>query len=238
MAVWENILIALGSWFFGYMLGSVPTGVIIGRVFFQKDPRDFGSHNSGGTNSGRVFGRKIGILVIALDVLKTLVAFWGVWAILSFSGIKDSVALWDGGNLYYWLAALGAAMGHCWSPWLKFKGGKAVACFMAIIGGTSWLGAIVCLSVFLPIFFSKRIMSRSSLLSGAILVVFEWAMALLTGLSGWNGAILMWTFGFAPTPLFGWEAAAVATLVYGILVYRHRQNIVRLRQGLEEPLNW
>jgi glycerol-3-phosphate acyltransferase PlsY len=129
-------------------------------------------------------------------------------------------------------------VGHCWSPWLKFKGGKAVACFMAIIGGTSWLGAIVCLSVFLPFFLSKRIMSRASLWSGAILVVFEWAMALITWLSGWNGALLMWTFGFAPTPLFGWEAATVATLVYGILVYRHRQNIARLRQGLEEPLKW
>jgi glycerol-3-phosphate acyltransferase PlsY len=238
MTVLANILIALGLGVFGYLLGSIPSGVIIGRVFFHKDPRDFGSHNSGGTNSGRVFGRKIGILVIALDVLKTLIAFWGAWAILSFSGIKDGVSLWDGGNFYYWLAPLGTAVGHCWSPWLKFKGGKAVACFMAIIGGTSWLGAIVCLSVFLPFFLSKRIMSRASLWSGAILVVFEWAMALITWLSGWNGALLMWTFGFAPTPLFGWEAATVATLVYGILVYRHRQNIARLRQGLEEPLKW
>ena len=55
----------------GYFLGSVNNAIIIGKVFFKKDPRDYGSKNSGGTNAGRVFGYKIGLLVIILDMIKT-----------------------------------------------------------------------------------------------------------------------------------------------------------------------
>ena len=58
--IWINIAVAAGSLLLGYLFGSIPSGVIIGKVFFHKDPRNYYSHNSGGTNSGRVFGKKIG----------------------------------------------------------------------------------------------------------------------------------------------------------------------------------
>ena len=59
-----------------YLLGAIPNGVLIGKVFFGKDPRDYYSHNSGGTNTGRVLGKKIGLLVIVLDMLKTIIPIY------------------------------------------------------------------------------------------------------------------------------------------------------------------
>jgi glycerol-3-phosphate acyltransferase PlsY len=79
-----NVITALVVLLYGYLWGSIQNGVLIGKIFFKKDPRDFGSHNSGGTNSGRLFGEKIGLLVIFLDMVKGLIAFWSVWAILRF----------------------------------------------------------------------------------------------------------------------------------------------------------
>jgi hypothetical protein len=92
------------------------------------------------------------------------------------------VAVFDDGVFYNWLAPLGAAIGHCYSPYLKFKGGKAVACYMGLIGGTSWPGFILCWLAFMPIFLGKKIVSIASLISGGILCVFEWLMYVLVQL--------------------------------------------------------
>ena len=240
-----NILVALLAFIIGYLLGGIPNGVIIGRVFFKKDPRDYGSHNSGGTNSGRVFGKAIGITVIILDIIKAILAFWTVWAILRFSRISslgDNPLfnyLFDDGVFYNWLTLLGVAVGHCWSPYLKFKGGKTVACYMGAVGGTSWLGAILCfIAFFVPYAFKKGIVSIASLLSGAILCVFEWVMYLICALTHWSGEILMWNFGINGGVYFGWESATIITIIYIILVIRHSANIKRLQQGTEKPVTW
>src|SRR5574344_3062888 len=98
--VLENIAIGLVCFLFGYFLGGIANGVVIGKVFFHKDPRDYGSHNSGGTNSGRVFGNWLGILVIALDMMKCMIVFWSVWAVMPFSGIREAFWIYDDGVLY------------------------------------------------------------------------------------------------------------------------------------------
>ena len=84
MNILLNIGIALACIIWGFLIGSIPTGVIVGKVFFGVDPRDYGSHNSGGTNSGRVLGKKVGILVMVLDIAKTVIAFWTMWLFLHF----------------------------------------------------------------------------------------------------------------------------------------------------------
>lgn len=239
--IWLNILVAFLAFIFGYVIGGIPNGVIIGKTFFGKDPRDYGSHNSGGTNSGRVFGKAIGITVIVLDILKAIVAFWVAWAILRFSGVRsiEGAPLFDDGVFYNWLTLLGVAVGHCWSPYLKFKGGKTVACYMGAVGGTSWLGGILCfIAFFVPYAFKKGVVSVASLLSGAVLCLFEWAMYLIVALSGWPGTILMWNFGAGGGLYFGWESASVVTLIYLILVLRHSANIKRLKEGTEKPVTW
>jgi glycerol-3-phosphate acyltransferase PlsY len=240
---WENLLVATLCLVYGYFWGSIPNGVLIGKIFFKKDPRDYGSHNSGGTNSGRVFGKKIGFLVIALDVIKAVVAFWSAWAILRFTPLREAWPLWDDGVFYNWLVLLGVSLGHCFSCWISFKGGKTVACFMGLIGGTSWIGFVLCWVTFLSIFLKKHVVSKASLVSGAILIAYEWLLYLICSLTGFEGGMFFWNFGFGGGLHYGvwtsgWEPAVVASIVYGILVYRHRQNIQRLKNGTEAPVAW
>lgn len=96
-----------------YIIGSIPWGLIIGKVFFNKDIRNYGSGNLGGTNAGRVLGAPIGILVIILDSMK---AFIMMYLCHKFNtGIEHFIGL-------------AVCIGHCFPIFANFKGGKAVAC--------------------------------------------------------------------------------------------------------------
>lgn len=239
MEILWNVLLGLGAALFGYLLGAIPTGVVIGKVFYHVDPRDYGSHASGGTNSGRVFGKRVGIIVIVLDILKAVIAFWACWAIIKFTPIIEASWLFDHGDIFPWIAIVGVAFGHCWPVFLLFKGGKAVTSYMALVGGTSWLGFIMCFASFFLPFAFKKIVSWSSLLSGLFLLIFEWVMCIIVLSTGNNIAYLMWTFGLQPSGVyFGLYAAVSSTIVYLILVFRHWQNIQRMKKGEEKPVKW
>ncbi|MBR3675462.1 MAG: glycerol-3-phosphate 1-O-acyltransferase PlsY [Bacilli bacterium] len=240
MNILLNILVVLGCLVWGFLIGSIPTGVIVGKVFFGIDPRDYGSHNSGGTNSGRVLGKKVGILVMVLDIAKTVLAFWTVWLFLHFGPI-NLAELFDNGVLYNYLVCVAAAFGHCFSPFLKFKGGKAVACFMAIFGGSSWLGFIISLAVFFTIFLVvfKKVMSKASLLSGAVLICISglfYLIDVLTHAEFFN--VILWDFGLVGGVRIGWEMLVAEVIVYVLLVIRHASNIARIKKGEEKPLEW
>lgn len=97
----------------GYLIGSIPWGLVIGQVFFHKDIRQYGSGNLGGTNAARVLGTPVGILVILLDALKAFLVM-----ILCHS-------IHPGMEQY---AGLAVCIGHCFPIFAGFKGGKAVAC--------------------------------------------------------------------------------------------------------------
>lgn len=239
-AILGNILTALGVLVLGYLLGSIQNGVVIGKLFFKKDPREYGSHNSGGTNSGRLFGEKIGLLVIFLDMCKGLLAFWSVWAILRFSGIREAFAMWDDGVFYNWLTFLGVVIGHCYPLYAHFKGGKAVSSFMGSLGGTTWLGFIYCFASFFPLYKSKKIVSMASVISGGIIVSLTWLLVLIFWLTGWTEAssMFMWNFGNGGGLYYGWEMATIVTIEYGVLLWRHHENIKRMAAGTEKPVNY
>ena len=114
------------NWIFyillGYLLGSLPFALIIGKLFYKTDVREFGSGNLGGTNAGRVLGKKAGISVIVLDILKVVVAV----AIVSY--FNKEASIWAG---------LAAAFGHCYPIFAGFRGGKAVATMFGILISTS-----------------------------------------------------------------------------------------------------
>ena len=97
----------------GYVFGSIPWGLVIGKVFYHKDIRNYGSGNLGGTNAARVLGTPVGILVIFLDAFKALLAM-----ILSHHVSPG----------YEQYVGLAVCMGHCFPLFAGFKGGKAVAC--------------------------------------------------------------------------------------------------------------
>lgn len=166
-----NILTLLAAMAVGYLLGSIPNGVIIGKLFFNKDPREYYSKNSGGTNSGRVLGKKIGLLVTILDMLKAIVAVFSLWAFLQFSGLFERYYLWgnyyDARPLIYYLAGLFAIIGHCYPIYIHFKGGKAVASTFGINGSISPVLFVLDLTFFL-ILKKKKMVSLSSMCTSVV----------------------------------------------------------------------
>lgn len=157
-----NFLILGIALLIGYLLGSIPFALVIGKVFYKIDIRQFGSGNLGGTNTGRVLGKKAGISVMVLDVLKVVLAATIVYFIN-----KD----------YYLYAALGAAIGHCYPIFAGFKGGKAVATMfgyllsMAIFNANAF-DFLVPFACFILILYLFKMVSLSSILVSIITVVY------------------------------------------------------------------
>jgi glycerol-3-phosphate acyltransferase PlsY len=183
-----------------FLIGSIPFGLIVGRTFFKRDLRASGSGNIGAANALRTLGKTAGLAVLVLDVLK------GVAAVLlahNFAAEPDRIAP---------LAGLVAILGHCYTPWLRFKGGKGVATFLGCACALSWESAltfiVVWLAVVVPTGFSS---------AGSVLGVIAAAAILLLG----NQSAAAWIF-----------ALGSATLV----LWKHRQNLARLRAGTENRL--
>ena len=92
-----NILAVLFCLVLGYFFGSIPTAVWVGKIFFHQDPRDYGSGNAGGTNAGRLWGKKVGFIVIMLDMIKTILPMYLCCVLFTFikfdythiEGVKD-----------------------------------------------------------------------------------------------------------------------------------------------------
>ena len=104
----------------GYIIGSIPMALIVGKVFYKTDIRKHGSGNLGGTNAGRVLGKKVGAIVITLDVLKAVIP---VLLMQFLVGYDEAIVI-----------GLAVAIGHCYPIFAKFKGGKAVATSFGYVG--------------------------------------------------------------------------------------------------------
>lgn len=156
-----NIIFAV---LIGYIIGSVPFALVIGKVFYKTDIRNYGSKNLGGGNTGRVLGKKAGLAVMTLDILKVTLAMF-----LAF--------LIENSNVMLAAAGLAAAAGHCFPLFAKFKGGKAVATMygflfgLIVVGGHSILLFIVPLCVFLIVLYIGKIISLSSMISAVAATV-------------------------------------------------------------------
>ena len=247
-----NIGFALLLLIIGYFCGSIPNGIWIGKLFFHKDPRDYGSKNSGGTNVGRVFGKKFGAIVIVLDVLKVMLPLYTAWAILTRVVMYNNLPLvprieviaqgldisgyaiqWP----IYYLVAIGATIGHCLPIFAQFKGGKNVAVFYGIAIGTSWLIGIVPMLIFILILKIKKIVSIASIASSWISVLLSWTWTILILVGVLKGQYI-WLAGYGPTVEFGYVHSITLTFAAIILTIRHKENIKRLIKGEEHTIKW
>ncbi len=234
-----NILLALSAIIFGYAFGSIPFGVIIGKVFYHKDPRDYGSGNSGGTNAGRVLGKKAGIAVILCDMLKVVIPFYAFWAILAFSGIKETYEIFDDGLIYLWLFPVFATLGHCFPFYMHFRGGKAVSCYFGILGGTSYTSLVFSFAAFMFVLKGRKMVSAASIVAGGASLLFVWTMAILDySIAGFDSSILFFNIGVGGMLYYSLEMAAAITLMYVLLVVRHIANIKRIKAGNESKITW
>ncbi len=252
MNILFNILAALFCLILGYIFGSIPTAVWIGKIFFHRDPRLEGSKNSGGTNAGRLFGKKIGILVIVLDMIKLIVPVW--IAFLMFTYIKfgdkslcplpteynqfdmnfDYIIGWP----VYWLTVVGCIFGHCYPIFASFQGGKGFSCYMGTMIGTNWMFGIAPSIVlyFIILKINKKV-SLTDLIMSVILTSLSWVWAILmmTGVIP-HDLFLLPMYG--PTLMPGWIFSTCATISTILVFWRHRENIKRIIAGTERTISW
>lgn len=134
----------------GYLLGSIPFGVLLTRLAGAGDLRTIGSGNIGATNVLRTGRKGLAAATLLLDLLKGAVAVW------------IAEALWPGNGV---LAAAGAFFGHCYPVWLKFRGGKGVATLMGIVLALHWPSGLVYAAVWLGLLAVLRISSVAGMLA-------------------------------------------------------------------------
>jgi acyl phosphate:glycerol-3-phosphate acyltransferase len=167
---WSDILFHLLFFAGGYLLGSIPFGLILARAAGLGDVRRIGSGNIGATNVLRAGDKKIAALTLILDIAKgtaavLIAARWGEGAALS--------------------AALGAFLGHLFPVWLNFRGGKGVATYLGILLGLSWPAAVSFAAVWLLVAFVTRYSSLAALTASAasvvtLVVMAKWHVAALS----------------------------------------------------------
>ncbi|MGY3750367.1 glycerol-3-phosphate 1-O-acyltransferase PlsY [Vagococcus acidifermentans] len=189
---------------FAYLLGSVPSGIWIGKVFYQKDIREFGSGNSGTTNTFRVLGFKAGVTVLCMDILKgTLATLLPVLFHLSVN------------PLYFGIAAI---LGHTFPIFANFKGGKAVATSAGMLLAYNPLFFVYSAAIFAIILFVTSTVSLASMVSAVLITLSTVFLPVI-----WPQIL----------PEHDWVLTVLAILVTLFIIVRHRENIQRIRQGTE-----
>jgi glycerol-3-phosphate acyltransferase PlsY len=181
----------------GFLLGSIPSGYLVGRAK-GIDIRQHGSGNIGSTNVLRTLGKGPGYLVFACDALKGIASVLLAYRI--FPNLGDLGAI---------VAAVGCILGHNFTPWLAFKGGKGIATSLGVLIALLPLVSVIVLAFWILLFLATRYVSLASILAAAALPAVAWY---LSGLG-----TLFWF-----------------SLLVGVLaIVRHRQNIARLLNGTE-----
>lgn len=191
--------------FVAYLIGSIPTALIISKRFFGIDIREYGSGNMGATNTFRIMGSKYGTMVMAIDIVKGMAAV----ALYNFLPLYVH-SEWDRTNF---MVALGLAsvLGHIFPIFADFKGGKGVATLFGMILAVQPVIAASCVGVFLLVLFLTRYVSLSSILAGiALPVCVLWI---------WNDDVAVYRM--------------FAVLVALMILFTHQKNIIKLLRGNE-----
>ena len=191
-----------------YLFGSIPWALVIGKVFYKTDIRNHGSGNLGGSNAGRVLGKKAGVAVIALDALKALLSV----VLAKVMNMNDTVCV---------LAGLMCCVGHCFPIFANFKGGKAVATTVGFVIGISVLithefmiMSLIPIITFFVVLKTTKYVSLSSMIAIGMAAVCAFIAQdnLVISLS----ITVLWLF----------------------VCYRHKANIGRLLKGNETKITW
>lgn len=158
---------------FAYLLGSIPTAVWIGKGFYKIDVREHGSGNAGATNTFRVLGKKAGIPVLMIDILKGFVAaFFLVMLQSKFSSGPEHIIPYTNLKLAFGFAAV---LGHVFPLFAGFRGGKGIATLLGIVLAIHPPAALSCIAIFLLVLIISKYVSLGSLIAGVcfpILVIF------------------------------------------------------------------
>lgn len=191
-----------------YLLGSLPTGYIAGRLV-GVDIRKVGSGNVGATNVTRALGKRFGYPVFLVDFAKGLAAV--MLAVIMAKAAQSSAQFVD---LCAAIGAICSLMGHSYSIWLGFRGGKGVATLMGALFGINWITALIVCVVWIVVFEATRYVSLASIAAAVALPIAVAIMLFLKELP-------------TPIPLY------FSFCLGAIVVVRHRSNLSRLVKGTE-----
>ena len=189
-----------------YLLGSIPTGYLLMRLFRKQDIRTLGSGNIGATNVLRSGAHGLGAATFLLDTLKGCAAIW-LGAVLAPHLMSDAPVR----NVEA-LAALFAVLGHMFPVWLRFRGGKGVATGFGVFLVAAPYAALAAITVFALIFALSRFVSLASIIGAASFPIFAWFLV----------------HGEKP----GFFIAAQSIVAF-LIIAKHHQNIRRLLSGTE-----
>ena len=181
---------------YSYLLGSIPFGLILTKLFLKKDIRDVGSGNIGTTNVLRTGKKSLAAVTLLLDLLKGYLS-----VVITFYYFEDLVSY----------SALLCFVGHIFPIWLKFKGGKGVATYLGVILALSYKFFLIFGIVWLVLTFLFRFASLSSIVSTLIIFLYSYFF------ENNNFSLILFIF-------------------FIIILYTHRENIVRLKNSSENKI--
>jgi len=202
------VTILAGVALLAYLLGSLPAGYIAGRLV-GVDIRKVGSGNVGATNVTRALGKRFGYPVFLVDFAKGLAAV--MLAVTTAKAAQSSAQFVD---LCAAIGAICSLMGHSYSIWLGFRGGKGVATLMGALFGINWITALIVCVVWVVVFEATRYVSLASIAAAVALPIALAIMLFLKELP-------------TPIPLY------FSFCLGAIVVVRHRSNLSRLVKGTE-----
>lgn len=189
-----------------YLIGSIPSGLWIGKIFHKIDIREHGSGNLGATNTFRILGKKAGLIVTVMDVLK------GTAAVL-----LSLLPAFSETSIHPLVLGIVAVVGHMFPVFAGFRGGKAVATSAGVVLGYSWPLFIVLFFTFFLTLKLTKIVSLTSIIAVSVALVYSIIYYFITG-------------DFA---LF-----ILVAVLFSFIIYRHRANITRIKNGTEPKVKW
>ncbi len=208
-----------------YLLGSIPSGLILGKIFRNIDFREHGSGNTGASNALRVLGAKLGFFTFVFDFLKGMAVMLFLWAFKLEQFYR--LGAFNTEILYGALAVVG----HAFPIYLNFKGGKAAATTAGVIFFIEPIVFLACILTFTLTFLKNRIVSIASLITAGVCLLLMISRQLLYSLFP---DFLFFGFTDKSLQTYALEALVVVILVLIILI-RHISNLKKLGEGLELP---
>lgn len=199
-----DILLVVTAIILAYMVGSIPTGLILGRCQ-GIDIRLYGSGNIGATNTFRVLGRRWGIVCLVLDILK---GYLPVWILVAEYFAPSGIQL----DSWHWMIGLTAVSGHMFTPFLRFRGGKGVATSLGVLLAIVPVPFLIVLAIGMLIVWLSGYVSLASITCATLLPLL----------------ILIVDYKTKP-----WMSCIITSLLAGMIIYKHRTNIRRLLDGTE-----
>ncbi len=206
-----DVLLIIAGFVMAYLLGSLPTSVWLGQAYFGIDVRDFGSGNAGATNTFRVLGRKAGIIVMLVDILKG----WTATSLALLLYLMNVIPF-DDLLMYKLLFGILSVLGHIFPVYVGFKGGKGVATLLGMVLAIHTEAALLCILIFFVVLLTSKYVSLGSMIAALAFPI----LLLLPRFSPDDPMMIV--FGF---------------VMFAIVVITHQKNIVRLLNGEESRTN-